>query len=76
MLIDILNNTDTISVRLPLDNDNQDYNYYCTINKRNNCKDLWEIQIEIGTKDNKNKINSIDIFTLITVPQMDGNSNE
>lgn len=69
MLIDMLSNSDTIVIRLPLDNNNQEFDYYCTLYKKNSSDNLWELNVEIAPIKECRRIKNINLKTIISAPK-------
>ncbi|CCQ95984.1 hypothetical protein CULT_340029 [[Clostridium] ultunense Esp] len=71
MLIDMFNDSDTIVIRLPLGNNNQEFDYYCTIYKENNSDDLWELNVEVVPIKESKRIKNVNIKTFVSIPKKD-----
>lgn len=70
-LIDILNDSDNVSVKLPLDCEDQNSDYYCIIDKKNAGDGLWKLRVILTPKDINSRIKSIDIVAFVPVPKRD-----
>ena len=68
-LIDILNGSDNISVKLPLDCKNLKSDYYCIIDKENIGDELWKLHVLLTSKDINSRIKNIDIVAFVPVPK-------
>lgn len=75
-LIDKLENEDSIIVKLPLDIENSNFKYRCTIYKEDNFENLWKVQVEISLPNERRKVKNVSIVAYIPKPRPATNLKE
>lgn len=67
-LVDIFNNSDSVIVKLPIDEENRAYEYFCTIYKNDINDKLWKISIHISPKVEKKNVKDVILQSIIPKP--------
>lgn len=68
-LMNRLINQSSVTIILPNDIENKNFKYMCTICKKDNTENLWEIQVYITMPKEKGKMTDVNITAFIPKPQ-------
>lgn len=68
-LADSLMDEEQVTIVLPLNTDNSQWKYLCTIHKEKDFSELWKISVEVSPIDKEQRLKDVTIVAFMPIPQ-------